>query len=206
MSDEVLWPLRAVSKDATNLTKLDADNNILTSSTDVAAAVGSGFVKKSGDTMTGALTAPSVTVNGNIASTGTAHSFARGSIPSVAMGPLNIVALAASTVITAQHVGCVLYTTSTANLDLTLPAAGTCKAGDVIEIVNNIVTAGRYTFVKAPAGINLLFNSPVGGTGDGTLGGGTAGVCRLRGPMTSARLLCLDGSSWAAFGDLLPGA
>jgi hypothetical protein len=49
--EEVLWPLRAVSKDATNLTKLDADGNVLTSSTDVDAR----YVLKDGDTMTGQL-------------------------------------------------------------------------------------------------------------------------------------------------------
>lgn len=152
------------------------------------------------------VTKDGISVTGSIASTGTAHNFVDGSIPSTAMGPLPVVALSGNTAIGTQHVGRVLLTTGTANIDLTLPAAGTCRAGDVIEIVNNITTAGRYTFVRAPAGVTLLFNSPVGGTGDGTLGGGVAGVCRLRGPMTSARLLCLDGSSWAAFGDLLPGA
>ena len=49
--DELLWPVRDVSKDATNLTKLDADGNILTSTADVAAK----FVQKAGDTMTGPL-------------------------------------------------------------------------------------------------------------------------------------------------------
>lgn len=52
MSDQVLWPLRAVSNDPANLTKLDADGNVLTSTTDVAAK----FVQKAGDTMTGPLT------------------------------------------------------------------------------------------------------------------------------------------------------
>jgi hypothetical protein len=50
--EEVLWPLRAVSKDPTNLTKLDADNNVLTSSTDLDAR----YVNVTGDTMTGNLT------------------------------------------------------------------------------------------------------------------------------------------------------
>jgi hypothetical protein len=38
--EQMLWPLRAVSKDPTNITKLDADGNVLTSSADVVAAVG----------------------------------------------------------------------------------------------------------------------------------------------------------------------
>jgi hypothetical protein len=49
--DVILWPLRAVSKDPTNLTKLDADNTVLTSTTDVDAR----YVTKAGDTMTGRL-------------------------------------------------------------------------------------------------------------------------------------------------------
>jgi len=49
--DQLLWPLRAVSKDATNLTKLDADGNVLTSTADVDAR----YVQKAGDTMTGRL-------------------------------------------------------------------------------------------------------------------------------------------------------
>lgn len=87
MADEMVWPLRAVSKDPTNLTKLDASGNVLTSSTDVVAAVaaagiggGGDFVAKTGDTMTGDLAVPSLTVDGNITSTGTAHSFADRSI------------------------------------------------------------------------------------------------------------------------------
>jgi hypothetical protein len=48
----MVWPLRAVSKDPDNLTKLDAGRNVLTSTTDVAAK----FVQKAGDTMTGPLT------------------------------------------------------------------------------------------------------------------------------------------------------
>jgi hypothetical protein len=51
---EILWPLRAVSKDPANLTKLDADNNVLTSTTDLDAR----YVLKDGDTMTGDLEAP----------------------------------------------------------------------------------------------------------------------------------------------------
>jgi hypothetical protein len=52
MADEqILWPLRAVSKDPTNLTKLDADNGVLTSTADVDAR----YVIKTGDTMTGQL-------------------------------------------------------------------------------------------------------------------------------------------------------
>jgi hypothetical protein len=49
--DELLWPLTQASADPTNLTKLDADGNVLTSTTDIAAK----FVQKAGDTMTGPL-------------------------------------------------------------------------------------------------------------------------------------------------------
>jgi hypothetical protein len=51
MADEILWPLRAVSKDPTNVTKLDADNNILTSTTDLDGR----YVNVAGDAMTGSL-------------------------------------------------------------------------------------------------------------------------------------------------------
>jgi hypothetical protein len=51
MPDEILWPLRAVSKDPTNITKLDVDNNVLTSTTDLDAR----YVNVAGDTMTGPL-------------------------------------------------------------------------------------------------------------------------------------------------------
>lgn len=47
----MLWPLRAVSKDPSNLTKLDADYNVLTSTTDLDAR----YVNVTGDTMTGQL-------------------------------------------------------------------------------------------------------------------------------------------------------
>ena len=80
MADEILWPLRAVSKDPTNLTKLDADNNVLTSSTDLDAR----YVNLAGDTMTGDLE-----ITGNIVSTGTAHNFAPNSIPVSAISGLS---------------------------------------------------------------------------------------------------------------------
>jgi len=47
----MLWPLRAVSKDPSNLTKLDADYNVLTSTNDLDAR----YVNLTGDTMTGQL-------------------------------------------------------------------------------------------------------------------------------------------------------
>lgn len=49
--DELLWPLTQASTDPTNLTKLDALGNVLTSTTDVDAR----YVIKAGDTMTGPL-------------------------------------------------------------------------------------------------------------------------------------------------------
>lgn len=51
MADEILWPLRAVSKDPTNITKLDGIGNVLTSTTDLDAR----YVNATGDTMTGPL-------------------------------------------------------------------------------------------------------------------------------------------------------
>lgn len=49
--EQLLWPLRAVSKDPANLTKLDADGNVITSTTDLDAR----YVNVTGDNMTGAL-------------------------------------------------------------------------------------------------------------------------------------------------------
>jgi hypothetical protein len=49
--DELLWPLTKASADPTNLSKLDADGNVLTSTVDVDAR----YVQKTGDTMTGNL-------------------------------------------------------------------------------------------------------------------------------------------------------
>jgi hypothetical protein len=71
-------------------------------------------------------------------------------------------------------------------------------------LVSNITSAGKYYIIQAPAGVSLFYNSTLGGSGEGTLGGGVAAKCRLRGPMTSIRLLCVDSSTWWAFGDLVP--
>jgi hypothetical protein len=49
--DELLWPLTQASSDLTNLTKLDADGNVLTSTTDLDGR----YVNVTGDTMTGPL-------------------------------------------------------------------------------------------------------------------------------------------------------
>jgi hypothetical protein len=55
--DELLWPVRDVSTDPNNLTKLDEDGNVLTSTTDLDAR----YVNVTGDTMTGVLSvSPSV--------------------------------------------------------------------------------------------------------------------------------------------------
>ena len=49
--EQLLWPLRAVSKDPSNITKLDGDGNVLTSTDDLDAR----YVNVAGDTMTGRL-------------------------------------------------------------------------------------------------------------------------------------------------------
>jgi hypothetical protein len=51
MADEILWPLRAVSKDPTNVTTLDANGNVLTSTNTLDTR----YVNVAGDTMTGPL-------------------------------------------------------------------------------------------------------------------------------------------------------
>jgi len=265
MADQVLWPLVAVSSDPTNVTKLDANNNVLTSTTDIAAS----FVQKAGDTMTGQLIAqagvsipanasytlgadPASTtisndtlgvftlsvggltarktairftpatgnieinresngttnIGGNITATGTTHNFAQGSIPSTAFGPLLLLTeVSAAATLLATDAGKVLVAAPPAGSDFTmnLPASGTAgiRPGMVVELVSNIPSVGKYLFVQAPAGVSLFYNSTVGGSGDGTLGGGIAAKCRLRGPLTSVRLLAVDSATWWAFGDLV---
>jgi len=295
--DELLWPLTQVSADPTNLTKFDADGNVLTSSTDVVAAVvaagiggGGNFVAKTGDTMTGPLTATTlsansgrssfvpadepyaiglrynasglptyigtssagefqvsepggsptlrVATNGNMTSPGTSHSFvansiplnavngavnkagdtitgnmvfqgtsntfAQGSISSTAIGPLVIDSRATTAYTLAlTDMGKVIYKTATANTTLTLPtdAAVAIPVGSVVEIVNNAATG--FFYVKANTGVNLFYNSTLGAGSDGLLGGGAAVQIRLRGPMTSARIMKQGANSWAIFGDLV---
>jgi hypothetical protein len=126
---------------------------------------------------------------------------------SIAWGPLVIVTETVSGTIDATDAGKVLVAAPAVNLDLTLtlPAAGTAaiKPGMVVELVSNVPTTAKYFYIQAPAGVALFFNSTVGGSGDGTLGGGAGARIRLRGPMTSARLLAVDASTWWAFGELV---
>jgi hypothetical protein len=147
------------------------------------------------------------TVTGNVTFQGAANTFAQGSINSTAWGPLVIVTETANGTLEATDAGKVLVGSPAPNTDLTLtlPPAGTAafKAGMVVELVSNVTTTGKYFYIQAPAGVGLFFNSTVGGSGDGTLGGGSGARIRLRGPLTSARLLALDGTNWWAFGELV---
>jgi hypothetical protein len=147
------------------------------------------------------------TVTGSTTFQGATNVFAQGSINSTAWGPLVIVTETVSGTIDATDAGKVLVAAPAVNLDLTLtlPAAGTAavKPGMVVELVSNVPTTGKYFYIQAPAGVSLFFNSTVGGSGDGTLGGGAGARVRLRGPMTSARLLAVDASTWWAFGELV---
>jgi hypothetical protein len=168
-----------------------------------------GALPISGGTLTGPLTTTGATVNGNINTTGTAHTFAQGSINSTAMGPLVLVTEAtAAATIDRTDAGKVLVAAPPAGSDftVTLPAAGAAgiSSGMVVELVSNISSVGKHLFIQAPAGVSLFFNSTFGGSGDGTLGGGVAAKCRLRGPLTSARLVAVDGATWWIFGDLVP--
>lgn len=176
---QLLWPVRDASADPTNLTKLDQDGNILTSST----------------------------IAKNMTFQGAANTFTQGSINSTAIGPLTIVVETVNGPIVASDAGKVLVAQPAANLDLTLtlPAANAAGIvpGLVVEVVSNVPTAGRYLFIQAPTGVNLFYNSTLGGSGDGTMGGGSGARLRLRGPMTSLRLMAVTGSTWWAFGDIV---
>jgi hypothetical protein len=138
---------------------------------------------------------------------GEANTFQQGSVNSTAIGPLNIITANTNRTFIVTDAGKVIFGVPAANTDLTLtlPAAGTAGlvSGLVIEAVGNSQSPGKYVFVQAPAGVSLFYNSPTGGSGDGSLGGGVAARCRLRGPLTSMRLVCVNDALWWAFGDLV---
>jgi hypothetical protein len=164
----------------------------------------------------GGLLANGVTVGQRIVQTistagttfaGEANTFQQGSVNSTAIGPLNIVTTAVNRTFLSTDAGKVVVATPPANTDLTLtlPAAGAAglSVGLVIEVIGNAQTVGKYVFIQAPAGVSLLHNALVGSSGDGVLGGGAAARCRLRGPLTSARLMMIDNLTWWIFGDLV---
>jgi hypothetical protein len=195
MSNEALWPLRAVSKDATNLTKLDADNNILTSSTDVDAR----YVRKVGDTITG-----------NMVFQGASNAFAQASVNSLAVGPLQFVERTTSGNLTRTllltDAGKVIINRTPVGLFTTLIPADSAvnfPAGTVVEVVNASADITNHFYIKADAGVSLFYNSTLGAGSDGSLGGGVAAQVRLRGPMTSARIMKQSANSWVIFGDLV---
>jgi hypothetical protein len=152
-----------------------------------------GAVGKSGDTVTG-----------NMVFQGTSNTFSQASINSTAIGPLVIDSRATTAyTLSLTDIGKVIYKTATANATLTLPtdAAAAIPVGSVVEIVNNAATG--FFYVKADAGVSLFYNSTLGAGSDGSLGGGVAVQVRLRGPMTSARIMKQGANSWAIFGDLV---
>ena len=147
------------------------------------------------------------TFYGNTSFTGATNTFLQNSINATALGPLTVVTETVSGVLAATDSGKVLVAAPAVNQDLTitLPAVAATGflSGQVFELVNNVPTVGKYFYIQAPAGVSLFYNSTLGGSGDGTLGGGVGARFRLRGPMTSVRLLRVDGATWFAFGDLV---
>lgn len=185
---QLQWRVTVASDDPKNVSKLDANANILTSTDDVLSTKGG-------------------TVTGNVAFQGTANTFAQGSINSIALGPLQLVNLGANPTYTLANTdaGKVLWNTRTnGDLTITVPTNDTIPLaiGSVVEIVS---ATTRGTFVQPQAGVTLNYNRLVAGVDGGALGGGdgAAGRCRLRGVLTSARLLKVGLNQWYAFGDIL---
>jgi len=171
---QLLPPVRYASDDSKNLTTIDSVGNIITSST----------------------------VTKDMTFQGTANTFAQGSINSTAIGPLQLVTFPqASPTITAADAGKVLVAT-TSTRTINLPNNAAIPAGMVFEVVNNTNT-GAFCYIQAAAGVSLFYNSAIGGSGDGSLGGGVAARVRLRGPMTSARVVKIDNTTWWVFGDMV---
>jgi len=165
--------------------------------------IGIGCVATAAPVTIGAAT----TITGNLTCQGPTNLFAASSINSNAIGPLAISVESTSTVIDAADSWRVLIAQPPAGQDLTLtlpsPGAAGVTPGFVVEVVHNIPSLGRTLYIQAPAGVAVYFNSPVGNNGDGTVGGGVGARVRLRGPLTSARILCVSSTVWYVFGDLV---
>jgi hypothetical protein len=185
---QLQWPVTVASTDAKNVSKLDANANFLTSTDDVLSTRGG-------------------TVTGNVAFQGTANTFTQGSINSTAIGPLQLKNIPNVTyTLLADDAGKVLVGPASINGNRTvsLPgAAANIPAGTVVEVVGNNPSP-FFTYIQAAAGVSLFYNSAIGGSGDGSLGGGVAARVRLRGPLTSARIVRIDDTTWWVFGDMVP--
>jgi len=130
--------------------------------------------------------------------------FAQASIPSIAMGPLSIVRHnAASIPLTLADAGKVLISDYAADATVTIPleSAVSFPVGTVIEFVDGSAT-GRL-IIRAAAGVGLLYNSTLGAGSDGILGGGDGAQVRLRGVITSCRILKQASNNWLVFGDVV---
>jgi hypothetical protein len=175
---QLLPPVRYASDDSKNLTAIDSAGSVITSST----------------------------VTKDMTFQGAANTFAQGSVNSTAIGPLQLKNIPNLTyTLLAADAGKVLVGPASINGNRTvsLPgAAANIPAGTVVEVVANNPSS-FFTYIQGAAGVSLFYNSTVGGSGDGTLGGGVAARVRLRGPMTSARIIRIDDTTWWAFGDLV---
>jgi hypothetical protein len=144
------------------------------------------------------------TFSGNIVAQGTANTFAQASINSTALGPLQIVNIGTTGTynIVATDAGKVLLNSHTvADSTINIPANATVPIpiGTVIEILD---ATNRLTWLQAAAGVTVNFNSTTG-SDSGVLGGGVAARCRLRGILTSARIVKVGTNLWYVFGDIL---
>jgi hypothetical protein len=200
MSDEILWPLRAVSTNPNNATELDADGNVLTDRNRLADSFVGTFVQTAGDTMTGSLTTPALIVTGNITSTGVAHSFAAGSIESTAAGPLHLVGADGDYTLGLADAGKVVCAKSdSADIRVTIPnsADADFPVGTIIEVVDD---SDFPVAVAAAGGVVLEYS--VGFAGAYYRRGGEAGVAYLSGVLCSAKLVKRDQDYWWVVGNV----
>jgi hypothetical protein len=136
---------------------------------------------------------------------GTTNTFAQASINSDAWGPLKLIDNTAATkTLALTDAGKVIMNrTTSGDYTLTIPldSAVNFPVGSVVEMVQTSVAGSFY--IKGNAGVTLNYNSTLGAGSDGSLGGGPGAQVRLRGPMTSGRIMKQGANSWVIFGDLI---
>jgi hypothetical protein len=184
------------STDAGNLCKLGSDGKLLVAQADLDPL----YVRVDGDTMTGALTTPELTVEGNITSTGAAHSFAAGSIESTAVGPLHLVEVDSDYTLGLSDAGKVICAGSPSfDIRVTIPnsAVADFPVGTIIEVVDD---SEQTVSIAADGGVVLAYS--VGFAGSYYRRGGEAGVAYLSGVLCSAKIVKRGQDYWWVVGNV----
>ena len=184
-----------VSSDPNNVCRLGTDGKLLVAQADLDPL----YVNLSGDTMTGALTTPALTVTGNITSTGAAHSFATGSIESTAVGPLRIVDVGGDYVLQASDSGKVVIVTTDDAATVRIPASSLVDfpVGTIIEVVDN---ARASVIVAASVGVVLEYS--IGFAGVYYRRGGERAASYISGVLCSVKLIKRAQDVWWALGNV----